>query len=305
MNKPTPQHLREAAAANAQAASAEATAAAALAAVGSGGNIPPATNSRQSDGANRRSGGSGVSRAIYSIAAAAALIAIALIVWLVWLTAGKASVDKVDAVNQTALDANRTATEAKADARSAAQLAEQADKHATQAQADASQAKADASSAVSTANDAKAQASKCAGTCPLKATATKKSVKQAPAHRSVAVEPKTPTVTGPCTNCVPVPSFQVEREESTVKTSKICGVAVLQKTGGSIIARLQLDEDPGNPGKMRIASATSFGGATTKVSVSPWKHSANKDCDEDQAMVYAHWPEVVAKFGLPNDCTHP
>lgn len=100
-------------------------------------------------------------------------------------------------------------------------------------------------------------------------------------------------------DCAPQPAATVQREEK----AKVCGIAVQKSLSDkTIVARLQLDENPDHPGALRIASVSSFEGVPSMVSRSPWRHSATKDCNEDQATVYQHWPEVVKKFNLPLDC---
>lgn len=108
-----------------------------------------------------------------------------------------------------------------------------------------------------------------------------------------------PKVAAPCPECIPKEKATVQREEK----AKVCGIAIQKAVGDpTIIGRLQLDEDEAHPGLIRIASVLSFEGVATKVSVSPYPHSSNKDCDRDQATVYQHWPEVVRKFNLPVEC---
>lgn len=161
-----------------------------------------------------------------------------------------------------------------------------------------------ANKALAEAEAAKALAASKSACCSQQKHVSAKPVARREASRPAAGG-ATPFASAPCVNCTQQqPTFLVEKEVDTSNTSKVCGIAVLSSKGGSVIARLQLDEDPAHPGKIRIAKVSSFGGAAIQVSVSPLRHSLTKNCDEDQASVYKVWPQVVAKFGLPNDCTY-
>lgn len=103
--------------------------------------------------------------------------------------------------------------------------------------------------------------------------------------------------------CTPLPKAVVIREEK----AKVCGIAIQKSVSdATIVGRLQLDEDPANPGKIRVARVVSFEGVATKVAVSPYRHSkmsdGKGDCNVDQATIYQHWPEVIKKFDLPIEC---
>jgi hypothetical protein len=173
----------------------------------------------------------------------------------------------------------------------------------------AGEAKATAGTAVTTANGAKATADQAAADAKAAILAGSKcnvceskhvARPAAPRHRHVPAVKLAPTPAAPATDCcVPQPKAQVLKEEK----AKVCGIAIQKSvTDKTIIGRLQLDEDPANPGKIRLASVMSFEGVATKVSVSSMAHSPSKDCDVDQATVSQHWPAVVKKFDLPNDC---
>lgn len=102
----------------------------------------------------------------------------------------------------------------------------------------------------------------------------------------------------PCKVCEPRIEFTVTKEENTSKTTGVCGTVAMKN--GEVVGRLQYDEDPANPGRIRIAKMKAFGGEAVKVSVSPIPFT--QDCDTIQKAVYANWKKVIEKFNLPNDC---
>ena len=99
-------------------------------------------------------------------------------------------------------------------------------------------------------------------------------------------------------NCVPTIGILKLAPD---RKARICGVEVLKSSADkTVVARLQLDEDPKHPGKIRIAKVLSFEGSATQVEVSLYPKS--KDCDADQSVIYRNWSNIVEKFKLDPNC---
>lgn len=104
--------------------------------------------------------------------------------------------------------------------------------------------------------------------------------------------------------CLPKPKATVQKEVA----AKVCGIGVQKSISDStIIARLQLDENPDHPGVLRIAVVSSFEGVASQVSrtslpIGKKGSNGKSDCNEDQAKVYQNWPAIITKFNLPLEC---
>ena len=298
-NKASQEALEKANAAKAAQATADAKSAEAAKALA---KVVPPTGGRGGNGNPRtpsvlggNGGDDGVRKAI--LLGIAVLVLIAFVVWLAILTGTKANNSEVSAVKQLANTAQATANEAKADAKSAKEVA-------NKAISEASEAKADAVSAMSTAKEAKtlAEICNCKRDCIRKASPPKPKAKT-PAKPKPPAKPKAPPPKEKCADCIPKEKAIFQREVP----AKVCGIAIQKSVADrTIIGHLQLDEDPSNSGKIRIARVNSFEGVATKVSVSSYPHSkmadGKGDCNVDQAIVYQHWPQVIRKFELPLEC---
>lgn len=132
---------------------------------------------------------------------------------------------------------------------------------------------------------------------------TEKKVEEKLAQNSPAEVPKKDEN---CRNeeCLPKPKATVQKEVA----AKVCGIGVQKSISDpTIIARLQLDENPDHPGVLRIAVVSSFEGVASQVSrtslpIGKKGSNGKSDCNEDQAKVYQNWPAIITKFNLPLEC---
>ena len=282
--------LAEEAARNAKASAENKTASAEAAlselGVGGGGSQPP-ESSQQGAMTPKTPERKGVSWGAFILGVVGVVLSMMALAFVFALSLNKPGAGEVKVVANTANQALSIATSAQTSANQANAKADAAQKAADHAETTAGQA-------LGKAQEAEALSQKC--NCqPHRPVVHKKVSKPKAPPPAKVLPPKAE----PCKNCVPEPKASISHEEK----SKVCSIAVqkslLDKT---IVARLQLDENPSYPGSLRIASVASFEGVPSMVSRSPWQYSSTKNCNEDQATVYQHWPEVIRKFQLPLDC---
>lgn len=131
---------------------------------------------------------------------------------------------------------------------------------------------------------------------------TEKKVEEKPTQKPVAEVPKKEVCKEE--DCVPKPKATVQKEVA----AKVCGIGVQKSISDpTIIAHLQLDENPDHPGFVRIAVVSKWEGVSSQVSRSSLpigKRDVNGkgDCNENQAKIYQNWPDMITKFKLPLEC---
>jgi hypothetical protein len=127
-----------------------------------------------------------------------------------------------------------------------------------------------------------------------------------------AVNPVPPVVqAAPKVDCAPdcVPHAVANTHREEVHPSGLCGIAVVQPDGKSIVAKFVIKDFQGKIQITRVHDFVPDGqmkdflaktGGTLSPKLTSW--AATGVCDSDQAVVKQNWEAVVKKFNLPNDC---